>query len=197
MFAMMPPTRPYLAADARLQHLLEAAGRVFEARGIRELSVAEVAKEAGVSRALAYGFFPDRESLQMAFFGQRVQAYQSFQDVLGNRELDPIARVVQLFDLFCDLPMSELYALNAIMFARANDELVPVRLQWEAMLRERWERVLDFENGPPGLFPAVWLFAGLTLTLALDVNEGRMLQDGARGLLSTLIIAAVGGLPPT
>jgi hypothetical protein len=33
--------------------------------------------------------------------------------------------------------------------------------------------------------------------LALDVNEGRMLQDGARGLLSTLIIAAVGGLPPT
>jgi len=192
---MMSPTRPYLAADDRMQNLLEAAGRVFEAKGIRELSVAEVAKEAGVSRALAYGFFPDRESLQMAFFSQRLQAHESVQAVHANEGLDPVERVLQFFDLICELPASELYALNAIMFARASDELVPVRLKWQEMMRTRWEMILDFENGPPGLFSAVWLFAGMTLEMALDVNEGHMLRDGARDLLRTLISAAVGRLP--
>jgi len=192
----MSSSRPYLAADARMQNLLEAAGRVFEARGIRELSVAEVAKEAGVSRALAYGFFPDRGSLQLAFFGQRVQTYQSFPEVTSNADLPPVERVMQLFELFCDLPSSDLYALNAIMYARANDELVPVRLKWQEMLRERWQGVLDFENGPPGLFPAVWLFCGMTLSMALDVNEGRMVREGARTLLRVLITAAVAQVPP-
>ena len=179
-----------------MQNLLEEAGRVFEARGIRELSVAEVAKEAGVSRALAYGFFPDRGSLQLAFFGQRVQMYQSFPEITSNADLPPVERVMQLFELFCDLPSSDLYALNAIMYARANDELVPVRLKWQEMLRERWQGVLDFEKGPPGLFPAVWLFCGMTLSMALDVNEGRMVREGARTLLRVLITAAVAQVPP-
>jgi hypothetical protein len=86
---------------------------------------------------------------------------------------------------------TDLYAMNAVVHARANDDLVPVRLKMEAMLRSRWDAVLDFQNGPPGLFPAVWLFTENCVSIAIAVHEGRMLKQGATGLLLDMVNAAV------
>lgn len=187
----VPAVRSYLAPDVRVRTLLEAAGRVYEAKGLRELTVAEVAKEAGVSRALGYAFFPDRESLQVTFFEQRVMQAEGFADLAAAEGLAPVDRVMQLFELLCGLPACDLYAMNAVVHARANDDLVPVRLKMEAMLRSRWDAVLDFQNGPPGLFPAVWLFTENCVSIAIAVREGRMLKQGATGLLLDMVTAAV------
>ena len=187
----MSAVRSYLAPDVRVRTLLEAAGRVYEAKGLRELTVAEVAKEAGVSRALGYAFFPDRESLQVAFFEQRVMQAEGFADLAATMGLTAADRVMQLFERLCELPMCDLYATNAVVHARSNDDLVPVRLKMEAMLRSRWESLLDFENGPPGLFASVWLFTENSLSIAIAVREGRMLKQGATGLLLDMVNAAV------
>lgn len=43
--------------------ILQAAGRLFRARGFENVSVADVMKEAGLTHGAFYGYFPSKEAL--------------------------------------------------------------------------------------------------------------------------------------
>ena len=43
--------------------ILEAAGRLFRARGFDDVSVSDVMKEAGLTHGAFYGYFPSKEAL--------------------------------------------------------------------------------------------------------------------------------------
>ncbi|MET8649513.1 TetR/AcrR family transcriptional regulator [Nocardia aurea] len=57
------PTR----ADIAAEQILDAAARLFVERGVANTGMGEVAKAAGCSRATLYRYFPNRQSLRIAF----------------------------------------------------------------------------------------------------------------------------------
>jgi AcrR family transcriptional regulator len=59
----MTSTRTRLAADARRDHILQVAGRVFAGRPYAEVSLGDVAREAGVSRSLVSHYFGSKRGL--------------------------------------------------------------------------------------------------------------------------------------
>jgi AcrR family transcriptional regulator len=61
-----PSTRRLSTADARRDDVLEAAMKVFAARGIHGTPTAEVAKAAGISQAYLFRLFPTKADLAIA-----------------------------------------------------------------------------------------------------------------------------------
>ncbi|WP_405180690.1 TetR/AcrR family transcriptional regulator [Nocardia sp. NBC_01377] len=57
------PTR----ADIAAEQILDAAARLFVERGVANTGMGEVAAAAGCSRATLYRYFPNRQSLRIAF----------------------------------------------------------------------------------------------------------------------------------
>ncbi|HVL31214.1 MAG TPA: helix-turn-helix domain-containing protein [Solirubrobacteraceae bacterium] len=61
-----PPTRTLSTADERRETVLEAAERVFSARGLHGTPTIEIAKAAGISQAYLFRLFPTKDELFMA-----------------------------------------------------------------------------------------------------------------------------------
>src|SRR5690349_8424409 len=55
--------------------LLEGALKVFAKHGYHASSMSEIAKEAGVSKGLAYHYFASKEDLLVSIAEQRLQQY--------------------------------------------------------------------------------------------------------------------------
>jgi AcrR family transcriptional regulator len=69
-------TRRRLPASQRRAVILDAALRVFAARGFHTASMDEIAREAGVSKAVVYDHFPSKQELYAALLeqiGERVE----------------------------------------------------------------------------------------------------------------------------
>ena len=76
MLVATPAKRPYLRAAERRSQLLDAAGRLFDRFGFGGITMVGIATEAGVSRQLVYGHFPDLDSLYVAFVQDRLGRYR-------------------------------------------------------------------------------------------------------------------------
>ena len=58
-----PPVRRRLTAEARRAAILDSARAVFSARGYHSASIDDIAREAGVSKALIYEHFASKQEL--------------------------------------------------------------------------------------------------------------------------------------
>lgn len=80
-----PPARRRLAAADRRAKLLEAALHEFSRQGYHPTQMEDVAKAAGVSKALVYRHFPTKEALYAAVTDQVTEAYLSaLQALIGS-----------------------------------------------------------------------------------------------------------------
>ena len=70
-------TRAYrrLKVDERRRQLLERATELFATHGYDELSMAKIAREAGVSKPLLYHYFPTKRDLFEAALGQAAEEH--------------------------------------------------------------------------------------------------------------------------
>ena len=66
MSAPPPGPRTLSTADERREEILEAAGRVFAARGLHGTPTMEIAKAAGISQAYLFRLFPTKAELFIA-----------------------------------------------------------------------------------------------------------------------------------
>jgi AcrR family transcriptional regulator len=89
---MSPRRRHPVPEDART-HLLDAALRVFAARGYEGASVREIAAEARVASGLLYHYFPSKQAILVALF-ERSGAYVMEAFAAAAGEADPRARLV-------------------------------------------------------------------------------------------------------
>jgi AcrR family transcriptional regulator len=64
------PAYTRLQVDERRRQLLAKAVELFAAHGYDELSMAKIAREAGVSKPLLYHYFPNKRDLFEAALGQ-------------------------------------------------------------------------------------------------------------------------------
>src|SRR3712207_8973174 len=77
------PAYQRLAVDERRRRLLELGKYLFTRSTYAELSMAAVAREAGISKALLYHYFPSKQ----AFFEATLR--QAAQEVQARTEPDP------------------------------------------------------------------------------------------------------------
>ena len=72
--------------DVRRSRLLEAATRIFAQVGYEAASVEDIAFEAGVGKPTVYRYFPGKEALFEAVFGQALDDLEARLDVSLNEE---------------------------------------------------------------------------------------------------------------
>ena len=63
---MSPPAYSRLQVDERRRQLLELGARLFATHSYAELSMARIAREAGISKALLYHYFPSKQEYFVA-----------------------------------------------------------------------------------------------------------------------------------
>jgi AcrR family transcriptional regulator len=80
---MAGPAYTRLQVDERRRQLLELGARLFATHSYTELSMARIAREAGISKALLYHYFPSKQD----FFVATLQ--QGAQEIARRTEPDP------------------------------------------------------------------------------------------------------------
>ena len=81
--------------------ILEAAMKVFAKKGYHGSSVADITKEAGVSKALFYHYFTSKRELLVIFARKRLEDYLPLAEGMAKIE-NPKKRVVFLVDFVLD-----------------------------------------------------------------------------------------------
>lgn len=94
-------TRRRLSPDQRRAEIIQAAFRSFTSQPYTEVSMAEIAEEAGASRALLTHYFGDKESLYAAVIHYLVELLESMVrtdlDLTGRELID--ANLTSVLDL--------------------------------------------------------------------------------------------------
>ena len=80
---MAGPAYTRLQVDERRRQLLELGARLFATHSYAELSMARIAREAGISKALLYHYFPSKQD----FFVATLQ--QGAEEIARRTEPDP------------------------------------------------------------------------------------------------------------
>jgi AcrR family transcriptional regulator len=87
----LAPERDELASD----RILDAAAELFEARGVQQVGMSDIAAAAGCSRATLYRYFENRHTLRVAFVHREARRLGAAiaEQVDGVR--DPVDRLVR------------------------------------------------------------------------------------------------------
>ena len=80
---MSEPAYTRLHVDERRRQLLDEGARLFAAHAYADLSMARIAREAGISKALLYHYFPSKQD----FFVATLQ--QGAEEIVRRTEPDP------------------------------------------------------------------------------------------------------------
>lgn len=187
----MPQHHRYLPADDRRKDLLDAAGRLFARGGFDAITMAAVAREAGVSRALVYQYFPDQDALTIGFFDGRITGYFEAIDTTLDPAGTPLQRALMALRQLLLLAPSDLYAVHAIIASHGDQRLSPIRARLRDTTLARWEGFLAPDSDRIAAGVAADVLAGTVVTLAIAVQAGELTLEQADRLLTNYIIATV------
>src|ERR687895_2895618 len=85
------PAYQRLAVDERRRRLLELGKDLFTRHTYAELSMAAIAKEAGISKALLYHYFPSKQAYFVATLEQQAEELAKRLEV--DSDLPPAAQL--------------------------------------------------------------------------------------------------------
>ncbi|MCW2718137.1 TetR/AcrR family transcriptional regulator, partial [Pseudonocardia sp.] len=80
------------------ERLLEAANELFYAEGVQSVGIDRVIEQAGVAKASLYNTFGSKEELVKAYLGKRHAGTTARLHAAVERESDPRARLLAVFD---------------------------------------------------------------------------------------------------
>lgn len=86
---------------ATRKKIVQSAFRVFERKGFHASSMDLIAKQARVSKGLAYNYFASKEDLLAAVIEHWLEELETMWSSVGPAG-EPLARLQELLDLFCE-----------------------------------------------------------------------------------------------
>lgn len=192
LVGMSGPAYQRLDVDERRAQLLELGARLFTEHAYDELSMARIAREAGISKALLYHYFPSKQAYFAATLEQGAQELVAVTAVAADAP--PAEALNAALDAF--LGWIERNAATYLKVMRSATGHAEVRELVEAVRAETSQRILDGLTGDAEPSPAVraavrgwlWFMDGV----CQDWLENRDLRrDQVRGLLLGTLAGAI------
>jgi AcrR family transcriptional regulator len=180
--------RPYLRAEDRRRHLLDAAARLFVREGYAGMTMVALAAEAGVSRRLVYDHFPDLAALYGAFFEDRASRYlASIDRAITDGHGDPVASFTGAFGHLLAVPADDQRAIRLVVADSGLPELEPVRAGFRARVEARWLPFFNEHIDRDSARALLWTLASGLLALADLVARGEITTAVAMTLARALV----------
>jgi AcrR family transcriptional regulator len=182
---MPRPAYTRLQVDERRRQLLERATELFAEHGYDELSMSRIAREAGISKALLYHYYPSKRDLFEAALGQAAEAHL---DRVGTTDGQPPTAALDLWLDWIDGHRETYLALQRSSGVPEVRELI------ERVREETARRVLRALGEPetPRLRATVrgwlWYMDGVCLDW---IREGDLGREEVRGLLIGALLGAL------
>lgn len=121
----------------RRQQLIDAAVRVFAERGFRGATTREIAVTAGVTEAVIFQHFADKDSLYAAILEQKCRGEQAQQWLAGMQAAaeagDDAAVLRQLFEGILDHHDRDPHVLRLMIYSALEQHPLAQRMQAQAM----------------------------------------------------------------
>jgi AcrR family transcriptional regulator len=187
------PAYRRLDVDERRAQLIALGERLFTSFAYSELSMARIAREAGISKALLYHYFPSKQ----AYFEATLQA--AAEQLAADTEPDPSLPAQQQLERSLDAYLAWIDehadAYNKLIITAG--EVAEVRAMVESVRGRTAERILAGILGagapvPPGARAAVrgwlWFMDGACLDWIAHRDLSR---DELRGLLIGTLVGAL------
>ena len=188
---MGEPAYTRLQVDERRRQLLDAGAELFARHSYDELSMAEIARAVGISKALLYHYFPSKQAYFQATLEQA--AAELAETVQPNPELPPVEQLAGSLDAYLGW-----IERNAGAYAKLITSVgaVPeVRELVERVRNETADRILQGIS-PGGVAPPLraavrgwmWFMGGAILDWIehRDIERARL-----QGLLLGTLLGAV------
>jgi TetR/AcrR family acrAB operon transcriptional repressor len=172
------------AMDAR-EKIIETAMRLFSTQGYSNTSLAQVAKEAQVSKALIFWHFENKESLFRTAVQRTFEPYiiNVVDDLEGLGEVDQIKRLI---DEYYDFVSKNIYSVKFFLGLMLREEKHPDDLvahldELQRMYRNMLTDIVDSGRQKGSLRPDVRpeLEAGLIISALHGVLVQGFLNRGA------------------
>jgi AcrR family transcriptional regulator len=194
----MASTEPEgLAEDPLRTQLLEAAARVFAAKGYSGTKIGDIVREAGLSTGAVYGRFRSKdELLREAVIGQAMRHSQ-----IGAPKGWRVAELIQRVAALSDAPLTDTEAvrLEAFVTARREPDVAAAvhdaQEQWRTAVQPLVDAAVADGTVAEGVDPEAVLFFVRTMALGLLVQRGAGIpkpDPASWDALVTRIVASFG-----
>ncbi|MDA3657097.1 TetR/AcrR family transcriptional regulator [Mycobacterium xenopi] len=186
------PTQRRLGPELRREHVIDAAERIFAAQPYEDVTMAAVAAEAGISRALLYRYFPGKRTLFAAVYRRAAER------LLDGVRLGPQApledQIASGLDAHLDYFLANRNTVLAANRTLATDPAVQDIINAElAALRDRIADAADLEPAARQQLSAV-MISWLAFVRVLCVQwlaDGQFTRDEVRGLCIDVLNAVM------
>ena len=141
--------------DAKRTAMMQAAVRVFAAKGYHAATVRDVVQEAGVAIGTFYFYFPDKETLFVYLYEETADfLLQTLQQAIATRT-DLHLKVASLLQAYLNLALYEPAVVHLLLLSGAGaiPSLAVKRTEFREKLVRLWQRPLD-EAMANGQIPA-------------------------------------------
>jgi AcrR family transcriptional regulator len=192
------PAYTRLQVDERRRQLLELGADLFARHSFGELSMARIAREAGISKALLYHYFPSKQDFFVATLQQAAEEVRRRTD--PDPDLPPMEALSHSLDAFLELIEENEVAYRKLMESAGT---VPdVRALVDEVRDRTSARILEGlgagDDPPPKLRAAarawLWFMDGAILDwLEHRDLERAELRDFLLGALAGSLMAAGAG----
>jgi AcrR family transcriptional regulator len=194
------PAYTRLDVDERRRRLLELGAQLFTEHAYDELSMAKIAKQAGISKALLYHYFSSKEAYFVATLEEKAAELQ--QRTIPDPSLPPLEQLSTSLDAY--LQWIEENSSSYDKMIRSASAVPEVRQLVDRVRAETAQRIVDGlspgEPATPALRTAVRGWLGFMDGACLDWVKHRDLdRQTLHGLILATLLGAVlaaGEAPP-
>jgi AcrR family transcriptional regulator len=189
---MGAPAYTRLENDERRRRLLELGARLFTEHAYDEISMARIAREAGISKALLYHYFPSKEAYFVATLEEK--AAELAERTQPDESLPPLEQLAGSLDAYLRWVAENAGSYEKMIRSASVPE---VRAMLDRVRGDTAQRIVDGIRGEhpetPVLRTAVnawlWFMDGACLDW---IEHGRdMPREELHGLLLATLVGAV------
>jgi AcrR family transcriptional regulator len=186
------PAYRRLDVDERRRRLLEQGAELFSRHAYADLSMAAIARDAGISKALLYHYFPSKQAFFVATLEQQAAELAARVDDV-DPSLPPAEQLASALDAFLGWVKEHAEGYGKLLVGAATHP--EVRELVEGVRQQTAERILAGlapDPAPPAVRAAVrgwlWFMDGV---LADWLEHRDIDRDALRGLLLGTLLGAV------